>query len=74
MTVVSMKEFQSDQNRYFDLAENENIYIRRGESLFIVTKSPEAYKEPDDDLRKAVSMEVIRERLHRHVHALFAGQ
>jgi len=74
MTVVSIKEFQSNQNRYFDLAKSENVYIRRGDSLFIVAKSPETYKEPDDDLRKAVSMEVVRVRLHTHVNKLFAGQ
>ena len=74
MTVVSIKEFQSNQNRYFDMAENENVYIRRGDTMFIVTRSPEIYKEPDDDLRKAVSMDVVRERLHTHVNKLFAGQ
>lgn len=74
MTVVSTKEFNANQEKYFDIAENEQIYIQRDDCMFIVTRSPEKFKEPDDDLRRAVSMEVVRERLHEHVHKLFAGQ
>ena len=74
MTVVSSKEFETNQDKYFDLAENEQIYIHRGDCMFIISRSPENFKEPDDDLRRAVSMEVVRERLHKHVKKLFASQ
>ena len=33
--------------------------------------STETYKEPDDDLHNAVSMEVVKERLHKHINRLF---
>jgi len=75
MTVVSTKEFNSNQEKYFDMALNDHVYIQRGNGLFIVTQANEStrkYKAPDDDLRRAVSMEVVRERLHEHVNKLFA--
>ena len=71
MIVVSTKEFHNQQEKYLDMAVNGQVYIQRDDCMFIVTKSPERYKEPDDDLRRAVSMEVVRERLHKHVDKLF---
>lgn len=74
-TVITAKEFNTDQEKYFDLAVNEQIYIERGDNIFIVTKAKapkRKYKAPDDDLRKAITMDEVRERLHAHVHKLFA--
>ena len=39
MTVVSTKEFNTNQKRYFELAKKENICIKRGKNMFIVTYS-----------------------------------
>ena len=72
MTVVSPKEFNINQEKYLDMAIDGKVYIQREDFMFIVTRSPEKYKEPDEDLRKAVSMEVVRDRLHKHVDKLFA--
>ena len=35
MTVVSTKEFNSNQEKYFDMALNDHVYIQRGNGLFI---------------------------------------
>ena len=74
MTIVSSKEFATNQEKYFDIAENEQVYIRRGKCMYIVARVQEHYKEPDDDLRRAVSLEIVKERLQQHVHQLFANQ
>jgi hypothetical protein len=74
MTVVSTKEFNINQEKYLDLAVKEQVYIQREDCMFIVSRSPEKYKEPDEDLRRAVSMEVVRERLHKHVDKLFTAK
>ena len=74
MTVVSIKEFETNQAKYFDMAEVEQVFIQRGESLFIVAKSPDRFKAPDDDLRNAVTMDAVKDRLHRHVNKLFASK
>ena len=34
MTVITSKEFVTNQKRYFDMAINENIIIKRGKNLF----------------------------------------
>ena len=60
MTVVSSKEFAIEQDKYLDLAANEQVYIQRRDCLFIVKKVDEPgkkYKEPDDDLRRAITMD-----------------
>jgi len=72
MTVVSSKEFMTNGEKYLDMAIDGQVYIRRKDYMFLVTRSPEEYKEPDNDLKRAVSMEVVRDRLHKHVDKLFA--
>ena len=72
MTIVSIKDFESNQAKYFDIAESEQVFIQRGDSLFIVSKTPEKFKFPDDDLSNAVTMDVVKDRLHKHINKLFA--
>jgi len=36
MTVVSTKEFVTNQKKYFDLALNEQVIIKRGKNMFLV--------------------------------------
>jgi len=36
MTVVSAKEFVTNQKKYFDLALNGQVMIKRGNNLFVV--------------------------------------
>ena len=74
MTVISIKEFETNQAKYFDMAESEQVFIQRGNSMFIVAKSPDRFKAADDDLHNAVTMDVVKERLHRHVNKLFASK
>jgi hypothetical protein len=40
MTVVSSKEFVSNQKRYFDLALNEQVFIKRGKNMFHIAYNP----------------------------------
>ena len=67
MIVVSSKEFSINQDKYFDLALSEQIMIQRGDNLFIVTcdnisNRERKYKTPDDDLRRAITMDEFKER------------
>ena len=34
MTVVNSKEFVGNQKRYFDLAVNDELFIKRGKNVF----------------------------------------
>ena len=60
MTVVSTKEFNTNQERYFDMAANEQVYIQRGDCFYImkkISKPIRKYKKPDGDLRRAITMD-----------------
>ena len=71
MTVINSREFALNQKRYFDLAINEDVFIKRGKNRFRLvytngknTNSTEyAYNEPDDDFYRAMSAEAFREKL-----------
>jgi hypothetical protein len=81
MTVVTTREFNTNQKRYFDLAKNESIVIRRGKTMFHLTQRPieTQYPEqeilaPDDDLRNGIAKEEFKERTHKIVQIFFANK
>ena len=77
MIVVSSKEFITDQEKYFDLALNEQVFIQRGENMYSVTNTnveKQVYLEPDEDLRRAITIEELREKMHKRIHCLFANK
>ena len=45
MTVVSSKEFKTNQDKYLDMAINERVFIRKGNYTFFVTNAD----DEDDD-------------------------
>jgi hypothetical protein len=79
MTIVSSKEFASNQTKYYNLAINEDVAIRRGKSMYhLIYKSVENKNvpeqpilEPDNDLRRAITVEHLREKMHKRIHELF---
>jgi len=69
MTVISTKEFNTNQKRYFELAENEEVCIKRGNNLYHLLYRPieiqypkQAILEPDDIFRSAITMNEFRKR------------
>ena len=70
MTVVSTKEFNTNQEKYFALALKEQVFIQKGDNMFLLiyqnTDDKNIYHEasvyeevlaPDDDLRRAITMD-----------------
>ena len=77
MTVVSTKEFSTNQKKYFDMAVNEQVFVQREDFMFIVARAIEPrwkHKKPDEKLRNAITMDEVRDRLHSHIHKLFANE
>ena len=75
MTVVSTKEFNIDQEKYFDLALEEEVFIKRGDYMFLLLNKKindtniyhdaSVYEEvlaPDDDFRRAITMDEFIDR------------
>jgi len=64
MTVISTQEFVANQNKYFDMAIEHDIHIKRGLNMYQLictnfnnTNISDEILEPDDDLRRAISMD-----------------
>ena len=77
MIVVSNKEFKTNQEKYFDMALNEQVFIQRGENVFCVTSTnveKQACLEPDEDLHRAITIDDLREKMHKRIHYLFANK
>ena len=106
MTVISSNEFAANQQKYFNLAIDQEIYVKNGDNMFTVSVATQPKKqddyfrkvitvedilegsteelyadaseyeeilEPDEDFYSAISMEEVRERLHRVVDKLYAN-
>jgi hypothetical protein len=75
MTVVSSKEFVGNEDKYFDLALDEQVFIQKGDNMFLliyknvddmnIYHDASVYEEiliPDIDFRKAITMDEFRKR------------
>ena len=85
MTVVSSKDFIADEDKYFDLALNGGVCIRRGDYVFhLVCQNVndldvyhpasvyEEVLEPDDDFRRAISIDELHKRVKDNVHKWYS--
>jgi len=81
MTVVSTMEFNTNQEKYFDLALDEQVFVKRGDYLYHLACSnidsvnikKQAILEPDDDLRRAIPMEEVRDRVIDYIRKKHAN-
>jgi hypothetical protein len=81
MTVVSSKEFVQNDDKYFDMALEEQVLVKRGDNMFLIIHTNtniyhdasvyEEVLEPDDDLRSAISAKELLDMLHEDIHQMF---
>jgi hypothetical protein len=84
MTIVSSKEFTTNQDKYFDMALNEQVYIKKGNNMFLLIYSNvddmniyhdasvyEEVLEPDDDFRRAISADEFKKRCLQVIDRIF---
>jgi len=79
MTLVSSKEFATKPAKYFSLAQNEQVVIKRGKGMYHLTYTPlpvETYPEqpilePDENLRRAISAEEFQKRCQKVIDKIF---
>jgi hypothetical protein len=70
MTVVNTKEFNNNPEKYFDMALDEQVFVKRGDYMFHILCSniddavkEQAILEPDDDLRNAITAKELIKRI-----------
>jgi len=65
MTVISAKEFTSSQEKFFNLAISENVYIQNDNYMFLLSNAnmiKEEHKKPDIDFYRAITMDEFKKR------------
>ena len=76
MTVVSSKEFAINEDKYFDLAMNEQVFVQRDNVMFIVSRANENKKKnrlkPDNELHRAITGDELLERVYVSLDNFFA--
>ncbi len=81
MTVVSSKEFASNQSKYYNLAMKDDVFIKRGKNTFRLMCTNEdnaqvrkrVYYEPDEDFYRSVTIDELKEKSRDFIHKLFAN-
>ena len=81
MTVVSSKEFATRPTKYYNLAVNELVAIKRGKNMFHLTctnghntNEYEQVFQPDDDFYRSISMDEFLERVKKNVHQFYESK
>ena len=77
MTVVSSKEFIANEDKYFEMALNEDVCIKRDRYIFHLVYSPgiideQKILEPDDDLRRAITKDELLEGIYVNIAKMYA--
>ncbi|MDR2206910.1 MAG: hypothetical protein LBE36_12235 [Flavobacteriaceae bacterium] len=64
MTIINSKEFVQNEDKYFELALNERVFIKKGNHTFFVTNADESddYLEPDEDFHRAITIDEFKRR------------
>jgi len=77
MTVVSSKEFATKPARYYNLAINEQVVIKRGNNMFHLMYKPvekakeRVYFEPDEDFYRSISADEFRDGALKIIDKIF---
>ena len=81
MTVVSSKEFATNQTKYYNLALSEQVGIKRGKNMFhlmgINGHNKHEYNEelePDADFYNAISKDELLKGIHEDLEKFFASK
>ena len=82
MTIVSSKEFATNQDRYYDLAVSDDVFIERDDDMFHLMCATadgaggyDEILEPDEDFYRALSGEEFKRRaleMVERVHNMYA--
>jgi predicted transcriptional regulator len=81
MTVVSSQEFATNQNKYFDMAMKEQVFVQRGSNMFHLmctnddaTVKDRVYYEPDEDFYKSITVDELLIGIHEDIDNFFASK
>lgn len=67
--VISPTELRAEQKKYLELAEVEQVLVKRGSKLIELVVRERTIT--DADVRESLSLEEVRKRVHRHIEKKF---
>ncbi|MDR1153318.1 MAG: prevent-host-death protein [Bacteroidales bacterium] len=77
MLVISSREFRSNQKKYFDLARNSQILVKRGNDTFVISvANPQTLYRPEIVRRVHESLENLEKgnvQVIKDVHNLWSS-
>jgi len=87
MTVVSSKEFVGNQEKYFEMAVSNDVFVRNGKNMFHILYKKEddlnmfhaasvydEVLEPDDDFRRAITGEELLAGINEDLVRFFSNK
>ncbi|MCL2041627.1 MAG: hypothetical protein FWG84_06285 [Bacteroidales bacterium] len=78
MTVVSTQEFNTQQEKYFDMAVDGDVCIQNDKYMFRLICNPvdmidrQVTLQPDDDFRRAITKDELLEGIYEDIAKRFA--
>lgn len=69
MIVISPTELRTKQKKYLDLAEKEQVVVKRGSKLIELVVKNQLIT--DEDLKQGISVEEVKRQVHQHIDKLF---
>jgi len=76
MTVVSSKEFASHQDKYFEIAMEEQVYIKRGKDVFhlIYTTDNCNMNETDDQDDEYITKDELLSGIYEDIDNFYTNK
>ena len=78
MTVVSSREFNTNQKKYFDMAVNGDVCIKNDKYMFHLICQPvdmideQVTLQPDDDFYRAITKDELLKGIYEDIAKRFA--
>ena len=73
MTVVNSKEFADNQKRYFDLAVNEELFIKRGKNVFhLICTTVDGNIDADDHDDEYITKDELLAGIYEDIDKFYA--
>lgn len=69
MIVISPTDLRNEQKKYLDLAETEDIVVKRGNKLIHLVVSDRVIS--DKDLKRGITGRELKKRVFKHIDNLF---
>ena len=76
MIVVNTQEFKTNQDKYLDMALDEEVCIKKGDNMFSVqylipNNEPDVVFEPDDDFYRSITLDELFDGVKKHIDKIF---